>query len=223
MKRIDLSRRRALRALAVAGTAPLAGCGALVPSHHKDAVDTSGLGTGKVLVVGRIELLPALRPGEQKLFERQWDPFKVADGLRERAVLYLSADANAPREPTGDILTPPLDRLFFVPVPEQRRCVAHALIHLENRIRLTGPRSATQESSELWLPAPVQLDLRSGDRAVYVGTWRIWRDDFNEVLRTQVFDHYAAAQAEAQRRFGSAFTLRKALAVLPGSGATRGA
>lgn len=194
-----ISRRLIL--LAAAGAAPLAGCGALVPSRGSDAVDTTGLGAGKVLVVGRIELLPALRAGEQ--------------ALPERAVLYLAADAGAPREPTADVLTPPLDRLFFVPVPEQRRCVAHALIHLENRIRLTGPRSATQESSELWLPAPVQLDLRSGDRAVYVGTWRIWRDDFNNVLRAQVFDHHAAAQAEAQRRFGNAFTLRKALAVLP--------
>lgn len=209
-----LSRRQALHASLVTGLGLLAGCGAMLPRQHKEATDLAGIGAGSVLVVGRIELTPGLRPGEQQLYDRQWDPLKAGDSVRDRAVLFLAGRADLPREPTGDMLAPPLDRFFFVPVPLERRHVTHALIYLEARLRATGPRTASHESAELWLPAPVVLDLRPADRAVYVGTWRIWRDEFNQVLRTQVLDQHAAAEAELQPRFG-ALPLRKALAILP--------
>ena len=47
--------------------------------------------------------------------------------------------------------------------------------------------------------------------ALYVGTWRAQRDEFNEVPSVQVLDHYAAALVEMRKRFGSDAVLRKAL------------
>ena len=96
-------------------------------------------------------------------------------------------------------------------IPKRDRYVAHAMVFLKHRVRVTGPRSADVDTNELWLPLRQELDIRPGDRALYVGTWRVQRDEFNEVSAVQVLDQYAVAQAEMRRRFGSELGLRRAL------------
>ena len=96
-------------------------------------------------------------------------------------------------------------------IPKRDRFVAHAMVFLKHRVRVTGPKSADVDTAELWLPLRLEFDIRPGDRALYVGTWRAQRDEFNEVSSVQVLDHYVAALAEMRKRFGSDAVLRKAL------------
>jgi hypothetical protein len=58
-----------------------------------------------------------------------------------------------------------------------------------------------------------RVDIRPGDRAVYIGTIQYYRDEFFSTEKVVVKDDYAAANAEFQRRFGRGVTLRRALAV----------
>lgn len=40
-------------------------------------------------------------------------------------------------------------------------------------------------------------------RVTTVGTWRLHRDEFNEVTRVQLLDQYSVAAAEFRKRFGA--------------------
>ena len=107
-------------------------------------------------------------------------------------------------------------------IPKRGRFVAHAMVLLKHRVRVTGPKTVDVDTAELWLPLRLELDIRPSDRALYVGTWRAQRDEFNEVSSVQVLDHYVAALAEMRKRFGSDAVLRKALPTWRDARSTKG-
>lgn len=199
-----------LPALALGGLA--AGCATLHPEVRQFGEITDD----SVMLVGRIELLPALRPEELDLKMTSlgdWDPMGGKKLIQNRAILYLADRPDAPQEPTRSVSNPPLEQLFFMRIPRSDRFLAHAMVFLKHRVRVTGPRTAAVDTNELWLPLRLEFDIRPGDRAIYVGTWRAHRDEFNEVSSVQVLDHYAAALAEMRKRFGNDAMLRKALPI----------
>jgi hypothetical protein len=77
--------------------------------------------------------------------------------------------------------------------------------------RAVSARQSVMDRSELLFPAPLALDLRPGERAVYIGTLRLHRDEFHEVTKAELLDHYAAASLEFHRRFPGNLPPRKAL------------
>ena len=185
----------------------VAGCGT-VYTEPKNARD---LTPDTVLIVGRIELVPPLRAGEQDLKMGTFDPMDAKGALTNRAVLYLSNTPNARREPTMEALNPELEKTFFFSVPKDKRHMVHGMVLMQHRVSAVNRRHVSTESNELQIPAPLEFDIRPGDRAIYVGTWRLHRDEFNEVTRAQLLDQYSAAAAEFRKRFGREIPLRKAL------------
>jgi hypothetical protein len=79
------------------------------------------------------------------------------------------------------------------------------------RVRSTGYRSMTVDEARIEIPGGLRYDIRPGDKAIYVGTLRLHRDEFNEVTKAVFVDEYGAASAEFKKRFGSGATLRKAI------------
>jgi hypothetical protein len=203
-------RRFALALPAVALGAVAAGCGTI----HPEAKQLGEIGDDTVMLVGRIELYPALRPEEQDLKMTSfgdWDPMGGKKQIQNRAILYLADRADAPQAPTRSVSNPPLEQLFFMRIPRRDRFLAHAMVFLKHRVRVTSAKTADVDTNELWLPLRLEFDIRPGDRALYVGTWRARRDEFNEVSSVQVIDQYATALAEMRKRFGNDSALRKAL------------
>jgi hypothetical protein len=199
------------RVLAFASLAALAGCGTLYtePQGAKD------LESDSVILVGRIELVPPLKANEQDLKMGTFDPMDAKGALTGRAVLYLSDDSKAAGEKTMEAMNPLLEKTFFVKIPKDRRYMVYGSVLMYHRVTAVNQRQAVVDSNELMIPAPVQFDIKPGDRAIYVGTWRLHRDEFNEVNKAQIIDQYASASAEFQKKFGTRLTLRKAL---PGAG-----
>ena len=67
--------------------------------------------------------------------------------------------------------------------------------------RATSARTVSMDQSELIFPAPIELDLRPGDKAIYIGTLRMHRDEFHEVTKAELRDDYAVAmKPQALRR-----------------------
>ena len=189
-----------MRLAGALAAALLAGC----VTVSEDVASLSEVGADTVLVVGRIEIVPPLRPHEQHINPGS-DPFNMKRHYLGRAVLFMSEDASY-RERTGNALNPPLEQTFFLKLPRSHRFMVRGSVTMEMAVR-----SGNLQQSELLFPAPLQLDLKASDRAVYVGTLRLHRDEFHEVTRAQVRDDYAAAVVEFRRRFGSADAPRKAL------------
>jgi hypothetical protein len=67
-------------------------------------------------------------------------------------------------------------------------------------------------TNELLIPGPIEFDIRPSDKATYVGTLRLHRDEFNEVTRAELIDDYARALADFRLKFGAEAVLRRAIA-----------
>jgi hypothetical protein len=184
-----------------------AGCGTI----YTELKNAGELTPESVVLVGRIELVPPLKSGEQDLKMGTFDPMDAKGALTNRAVLYLSSEPRTGREPTMEALNPELEKTFFVRIPKDKRHMVHGMVLMSHRVTSANRRQVNVDSSELMIPAPIEFDIKPSDRAIYVGTWRLHRDEFNEVTKAQLLDQYSSAAAEFRKKFGSQIILRKAL------------
>jgi len=202
-------RRRAL--LLASFAAPLAGC-SVIPTFHPEVRRGTAVPADHVLVVGRIDLIPPLRADDQKIRVGTIDPFDTASKLRNRAVIFLADTPVKERRQTASVMNPVLGEWFVVALPRSQRHVADAAVFMEYEPQLQGRRQATVETAQLVLPALFAFDFRSTDQAVYIGSWRVWRDEFHAVTRLEIVDESAAARSALARQVGTVTAMR---AVLP--------
>lgn len=186
----------------------LTGCG---PTPQKPVTGVSEIGPDSVVVVGRLELDPPLRPNEQQIRAGTIDPFGVGDTMRDHGFLWFSRSAETPPEKGEIVLNPRLGELYFLPVPKSAPYMVGGYIPLQFNTRLTGPRSVTVDDARIEISGGLRYDIRPGDKAIYVGTLRLHRDEFNEVIKAYVVDEYEAAAVEFKKRFGPGTELRKAI------------
>ncbi len=184
----------------------IAGCGTL----HPEVTSLSQVSSGTVILVGQVELVPPLKPGEQKLKIGTFDPFGAADSLRDRAVLHLAGEPKAAEE-TWEVINPRLGETFFFRIPKDKRFVVMGTITTEYVTRSVSKRQVVNDVSEILIPR-VAFDINATDKAVYVGTLRLHRDEFNEVTKAEILDHYTRASVEFKKKFGTSAVLRKAIA-----------
>jgi hypothetical protein len=193
----------------LAGLAVVLSAGCALPTVSEGVGSLGEVGSDAVLLVGRIEIVPAVKPEEQT-FKAGWDPFNAKRYHVGRAILFMS-DKPQYKEHTDHALNPPLEETYFVKVPRSHRYMVKGAVTMSFHLRTTSPRTARVDQSELLFPAPIQLDIRPGDTAIYVGTLRLHRDEFHEVTKAEILDHYGAASAEFRQKFGPGAGLRKAL------------
>jgi hypothetical protein len=192
---------RRLLALAVMA---LAGC----VSVSEDVKSVGEVAADEVLLVGKIQIVPAIKPDEQSF--KALDPFNTKRHHIGRAILFVS-DKPEYRERTDHALNPPLEQTFFLRMPRSQRFMVKGSVTMAFALRVVSRRQSVAEQTELLFPAPLEVDVRPGDSAVYVGTLRLHRDEFHEVTRAEIRDDYASAIVDYRRKFGAAAAPRKAL------------
>jgi hypothetical protein len=195
-----------MRRLAALAVLVLAGC----VSVSEDLGSVSDVGADEVMVVGKIEIVPAIKPEEQSF--KALDPFNAKRHHIGRAIMFMS-DKPEYREYTDTALNPPLEQTYFLKLAKSKRYMVKGAVTMAFALRVVSQRQAVTEQTELLFPVPVRLDIRPGDRAIYVGTLRLHRDEFNEVTKAEVRDDYASAIVDFRRKFGAAAAPRKALFV----------
>jgi hypothetical protein len=190
--------RRARAALGMVLLAVAAGC---APAARAPIDSVDSLGGEEMVLVGRIELVPPLRKGEQRIRGL------VVGDFENR--MFLITDEK-PRPLPRDIkladysgrIEAPLGSTFFV----RSRS---APFHLLGGVLFLDFGGDTQQRAHF--PGGMQVAARPGDRAVYIGTLRYHRDEFFEISRVVVVDEYAQASAEYAKKFGTRYPLRKVL------------
>lgn len=185
-------------ALAVLLGLAVLGC---VPAPRVPVESMQSLPAGEVVLVGRVELVPPLRKGEQRI-----KGIVIGDVENK---MFLLADERArplPQEPAiADFqgrIEAKLDQHFFVRSAPEPFYILGGVLFLE-----IGGRSLER----IYFPGGLRVTPQAGDRAVYIGTLRYHRDEFFEISRVSVVDEYAQANAEFTKRFGNGQRLRKAL------------
>jgi len=191
------------RALIAAVAIVVAGC----VSVSEDVTSARDVGGDDVMLVGKIELVPPLKPDEQQY--RALDPLNSKRYFMGRAILF-TADKPEYRDRTGHALNPPLEQTFFVKLPKAHRYVVKGSVTMSFASNGASARSGFDQT-ELLFPVPIELDVRPGDKAVYVGTLRLHRDEFHEVTKAELRDEYTAAMKEYRKRFAGEPLPRKAL------------
>ncbi len=182
------------------------GCGTI----HPEVMSLGEISSETVLVVGRVELVPPLKSGEQVLKMGTIDPLDAAGKLRDRAVFHLAKDVK-PVEETWEVINPKLGETFFFRIPKDKRFVVFGTVTTSYEAKVASRRHVRVERAEILLPRLV-FDIKPADRAVYVGTFRFHRDEFNEVTKAEILDQYPEAAAEFKKKLGAGADLRKAIA-----------
>jgi hypothetical protein len=186
----------------------LAACG---PQPEQPVTRLSDIGSDSVVVVGRLELQPPLKPNEQQLKMGTIDPFDAADRFRDRGFLWFGRVADMPAEKGDFVMNPHLGELYFLRVPKNTPYLLGGYIMAQYVTRMISPRSMAVDDARIEIPGGVRYDMRPGDRAIYVGTLVLHRDEFNEVTKAVIVDDYPAAAAAFRKRFGQGTDLRKAI------------
>lgn len=194
------------RMAVLAATLMLAACGTL----HKSPATLDEVSSESVLLVGRIEMRPQVDVKDEDIKLGTIDPFNMKDVYKNRAILYLS-DTPVPAERTNDALNPRLEQTFFIRIPKDKPYLVHGTVYTSFIVTTITKRRMQTQSNEILLPAPIEFNIRPGDKAIYVGTWRFQRDEFNQVVKAEIIDQYPAALAELRKQFGAHAELRKAL------------
>jgi hypothetical protein len=196
------------RALIVAAALALAAC---VPASLAPVSSTEGVGSGETIIVGRVELVPPLRKGEQRLTA-------IGTGSYQNLMLLLTGerDRSLPADPKiadyADRIEAPLGTHFFVRTRSAPFYIHGGIVFLDMGSTMNRAR----------FPGGLRVALKEGDRAVYIGTLRYHRNEFFDITDVQVVDEYAGAHAEYLKKFGNGVPLSKALMTLPKSGPGRG-
>ena len=174
---------------------------ACAPAPRAPVESLSAVSGDEVVLVGRVELAPPLREGEQKIRGAVVGDFKNR--------LYLLIDDKLrplPQEPRvadyAGRIEAPIGSTFFVRSKGAPFYVLGGVLFLE-----IGGSSMQR----VYFPGGLHVAVKPGDRAVYIGTLRYEGDEFFEIKGVTVLDEYRAASAEFARKFGGGQPLRKAL------------
>lgn len=179
----------------------LTGLVACAPPPRAPLTSLDSLGREEVVLVGKVELVPALRKGEQKIRGM------VVGDFENR--MYLMMDEKLrplPEDPRIADYAGRIEALigstFFVRSKAVPSYVLGGVLFLD----IGG--SSQQKA---YFPGGFQVAAKPGDRAVYIGTLRYHRDEFFEITRITIADDYREASAQFEARFGKGQALRKAL------------
>lgn len=182
----------------------LAGCAGLGLPQDEIA-DFSQVHADQVLIVGKVVITPPLREVEKDATLPN-DVFQMSKMVRNRALLSFAAHPKTEVMKAKYRINPVVGQTYFFGL---RRDVPF----------MVGGSITTSYStvggniraSEIVIPGGLAVSLQPGDRAIYVGTISLKRDEFNEVVEARIINEYGQASAAFRSRFGTGIPLRKAL------------
>lgn len=200
-------RGRALpAAMALGLVLALGACAGIGVHLQKEATTLAGIGGDEVLVVGVVELVPPLRESEQEV-NLPNDLFNMEAMIENRAFLSAGSDPRQRPEDSRFRFNPRLGELFYFAVPRSMPYVLGGDITVDMR---------NFRQRRIVVPGPLRLQARDSDQAIYIGTLRLTRDEFNEVIAVDVIDEYPQAAQTFGQRFGGGAELRRSLLQIPG-------
>lgn len=156
----------------------------------------------EVIVIGKIELVPPINGEfEQRRYwnvigeERMLNHVLMATGGEYRPVKISAFDGWEFRNSLEAEWGVP----FMVKAPRQRTFLNGAVTYLDVR-----------HQERLWFPGGYYFDVPDNARAVYIGTLRYHRNDFNRITKVEVVDERKDIAA-ALKTAGGSLQVRPAL------------
>ena len=189
------------RARLAAALLMISALSACVGAAREPLNSLSELQSGETIVVGRVELVPALKKGEQKIQGLNSSSF-------ENKIFVITDDHNRVLMNDPEVadyagrIEAIIGKDFFVRSNSKPFYILGGMMYLE----LGG-----SEMNRAYFPGGMKVSIQPGDKAVYVGTVQYHRNEFFEVTKVTIVDDYDHANTEFKKKFGSKILLHKAL------------
>ena len=189
----------------------LGACGSMY-SGKPHLNSSSELQANEIVLVGRIELVPPLSPEEQELKTLTSDRFQgKAAGLFSDQAFDLD---NLGMTASTHAILLELGEEFYARQPKTSEIIYSGSVII-TRSAVAGyggyqGRDVTIDHRQLNLPGGIKYTVKPDDRAVYVGTIRYHRDDYNAITKIEVIDDYQRVNKEFTDKFGTGLKLRHA-------------
>jgi len=188
-----------LRAPLLLAAALLSGCVAsLPPIQH-----VSELKPDEVLLVGKIELVPALSADEQNLrgIGSGRMKNKISIVFSENKPVYKDKDEGTNYKQMDNYAGITPGQTFFLRHPRKK-----ALHYLGGIIYLS---IGNQGADTMSLPGGLKYKIRPGSKYVYLGTIRYHRDVYNAITDVKLVDELKSANRDFRRKLGGKGNLEK--------------
>lgn len=161
------------------------------------------LKNNEIAVVGRIELVPPLTAQEQDL------KTLTSERFRGKAVAVLSDKPmdmnNLPVGVGSDAIMAKLGETFFARMPKQSEYIYSGSFILAGSTATTSGymgEDTTIHVVHINLPGGLKYDVSPGDRAIYIGTLRYYRNSHDVITRVRYIDDYRRVNREFRAKFG---------------------
>lgn len=187
-----------------------AGCAG--PPRMSSIHSLEELGEHETILVGRIELVPALALGEQALHPAH-------KGFYNSVILLTGSELKNPdldrRQTFRDHILAPFGEVFFVRTANTPLYYLGGVVYMDTAVSFWRNFLLDEPNfvQKAFLPGGVKIDQQPDDRAIYIGTLRYYRDEFFSINRIDVVDEYETVKKEFAARFGDRISLRKGLVV----------
>lgn len=155
----------------------------------------------EVIIVGTIDLKPKLDKDEQELDPKGvWDVMGYGGKNKNRSMVTFNS------KPVSSgykyVINPELGKVFFFKVPRNLKYI------VDGEVLTVFSRFG---SEKIILPTGFKINIKSSDKAIYIGKIRYIRDDFNSITRVELKDNYKKARRLFRKKFGKKYKLRKSL------------
>ena len=157
----------------------------------------------EVVVIGKIELVPPINTA----FEQRTHWNVIGEGRMLAHVLVATGAEYRPVETSKLVGADFQNSLevrwgvpFMVKAPRQRTFINGGVTHLN-----------VVEQERLWFPGGYYFDVPSDAKAVYIGTLRYTRNDFNTITKVEVIDERQDISVALEKAGGSPLLVRPSL------------
>lgn len=201
---------KALAYLALIISVPvLQSCSISTGTIIKEANSFKELGNDEILVVGKIELVPKLDNDEQKFEHKGLDFSGIEEMNKDRSMLNLSSNISI-KDKNNILFNPKLGETFYFKIPRNLPYIVAGSVLIEHKSNGMFLQ-ILEYKNEVILPAKFKLDFKPDDKAIYIGSLRYTRDEFNSVTKVRLLDDYEETSKLFYAKFGNNYKLRKSM------------
>ena len=195
----------------------LSGC---FTSKFKPIKSLADVKDGETVIVGRVVLVPPLKEDEQildkenRILDKKEHPWYGKDSIYRNAT-YMITDEKW-RKIEGEIgvneymssLYATFGETFYWIGPNRPHYILLGFVQLENWSEISG-RYRIIHSERAYLPGGLKIDIRPGDKAVYIGTIKYYRNEYFDITKAEINDEFRKENAAFKKKFGTKYPLKK--------------
>lgn len=174
----------------------------------KRAMPDNVFSDGEVIITGKFILDPPLEDYEQQVHMDGIDIFNLEEkhekNIKNKIIYLTSTESKSlNRDPRLSDYNDRLEAIFGL---------NYYVVSKNRPLYLLQGQIFTGAQSKMRLPGGITFNIKAKDRAIYVGTIKFTRNDYNSITDIEIIDEYKKTNKEFRKHFGKAIKLRKSLA-----------